>query len=127
MSEKQSKPNILLIVCDQLMPFLTGAYGHPVVQTPNLDALVERGVRFDAAYTPCPICTPARECMMSGKYTSTNRCYDNASPLVCDEPTIAHYLTNAGSDTVLSGKMHYVGPDQKYLSDRLSMDHDPRG
>jgi arylsulfatase A-like enzyme len=42
-------PNILLIMADQLVSFLTGAYGHPVVQTPNLDRLVEAGVRFDAA------------------------------------------------------------------------------
>ena len=45
-------PNILLIMADQLVPFLTGAYDDPVVKTPHLDRLVEQGVRFDAAYTP---------------------------------------------------------------------------
>lgn len=104
--------NFLLIMADQLVPFLTGAYGHPVVHTPHLNRLVEEGVRFDAAYSPCPLCAPARACLMTGKYISHNRVYDNAAPLASDEPTICHYLTNAGYETIASGKLHYVGPDQ---------------
>lgn len=91
---------------------LTGAYGHKVVKTPSLDKLVEDGIRFDNAYSTCPICAPARASTLTGKYVSDIGCYDNASPLPCDEPTIAHYLTNAGYDTVISGKMHLIGPDQ---------------
>jgi choline-sulfatase len=106
------RPNILLIMADQLMPFLMGAYEHPVVKTPNLNNLAERGVRFDAAYTPCPLCAPARASLMTGKYISHNKVWDNASPLASDQPTVAHYLSNAGYDTVTSGKLHYVGPDQ---------------
>jgi len=106
------KPNILLIMADQLMPFLMGAYGHPVVKTPNLDKLVDQGVRFDAAYSPCPLCAPARASLMTGKHISNNKVWDNAAPLASDQPTIAHYLSNAGYDTVTSGKLHYAGPDQ---------------
>ena len=106
------KPNILLIMADQMTPFLTGAYEHPVVKTPHLDDLVEGGVRFDAAYTSCPLCAPARASLMTGKYVSRIRVYDNASPLASDEPTIAHYLSNAGYETIASGKLHYIGPDQ---------------
>ncbi|HHZ90247.1 TPA: choline-sulfatase [Candidatus Poribacteria bacterium] len=105
-------PNILLIMADQLMPFLMGAYGHPVVKTPNLDRLVEQGVRFDAAYTACPLCAPARASLMTGTYISHNKVWDNAAPLASDQVTIAHYLSNAGYDTVTSGKLHYTGPDQ---------------
>lgn len=112
MERDTNKPNILLIQSDQMVPFLTGAYGHKVVKTPNLDKLVEDSVRFDNAYTPCPVCAPARASTLTGKYISDIGCYDNASPLHCDEPTIAHYLTNAGYDTVASGKMHIIGPDQ---------------
>jgi choline-sulfatase len=108
----QTKPNILSIQVDQMTPFLTGAYGHPVVKTPNLDRLVREGVRFDAAYTPHPVCAPARACMITGKRVSTVEAWDNAALLPADEPTMAHYLTNAGYDTVFSGKMHFVGPDQ---------------
>jgi len=106
------RPNILLIVADQLVASLTGAYGHEVVKTPNLDRLAAEGVRFDAAYSPCPVCAPARAAMMTGKYVSTIGAWDNAAPFSCDEPTIAHYLSAVGYDTVLSGKIHYVGADQ---------------
>jgi choline-sulfatase len=106
------KPNILLAMVDQMTPFLTGAYGHPVVKTPNLDRLVADGIRFDAAYTNCPLCAPARASFMTGQYVSRIGCYDNAAPLSSAEPTIAHYLSIAGYDTVLSGKMHFIGPDQ---------------
>ena len=116
-------PNILLIMADQLVPFLTGAYGHPVVKTPHLDRLVEHGVRFDAAYTPYPLCAPARASLMTGKYASSFGCYDNAAVLPADEPTLAHYLTNAGYETVLSGKMHFIGPDQLHgFRHRLTTD-----
>jgi len=108
----QRQPNILMIMADELVARLTGAYGHPVVRTPNLDELVRRGVRFDAAYSPSPLCAPARACLTSGQYTSTNRVYDNAALFAADIPSIGHYLTNAGYDCVLSGKMHFVGPDQ---------------
>lgn len=116
-------PNILLVMADQLVPFLTGAYGHPVVKTPSLDRLAAEGVRFDAAYTPYPLCSPARAALMTGRYASRLGCYDNASILPADEPTIAHYLTNAGYDAVLTGKMHFVGPDQLHgFSRRLTTD-----
>src|SRR5579884_1279019 len=110
-------------MADQLIPMLTGAYGHPVVQTPNLNVLAAQGVRFDAAYTPVPVCAPARACMLSGTYASTNRAYDNAALFAADIPTVAHYLTRAGYDCVLSGKMHFVGPDQLHgFQRRLTTD-----
>jgi choline-sulfatase len=123
-----ARPNVLVVMTDQLVPFLTGAYGHGVVQTPHLDALAARGVRFDAAYTPYPLCAPARAAMLTGAYASTLGCYDNASVLPSDVPTIAHYLATAGYETVLSGKMHFVGPDQLHgFRRRLTTDVFPAG
>lgn len=107
-----NKPNILLIMADQLIPFLTGAYGHDVVQTPNLDRLSEEGITFDAAYSPCPVCAPARAGMLTGRYSSNIGAFDNAATFSSEEPTIPHYLSLAGYDTVLAGKMHFVGADQ---------------
>lgn len=106
------QPNILLVIADQLAPHLTGAYGHPVVQTPHLSELAAQGSCFDAAYSPCPVCAPARAAMMTGRYVSNIGVYDNAASFSCEEPTLAHYLTLAGYDSVLSGKMHFIGPDQ---------------
>ena len=107
-----NQPNILLIMTDQLVPHLTGPYGHKVVQTPNLDRLAAEGITFDAAYSPYPLCAPARVAFLTGKYASRLGSFDNAAIFPADQPTIAHYLTNAGYDTVLSGKMHFIGPDQ---------------
>ena len=125
---RREQPNVLLVMTDQLVPFLTGAYGHPVVQTPHLDALAGRGVRFDAAYTPYPLCVPARAALLTGCYASTLGCYDNASVLPSDVPTLAHYFSAAGYDTVLSGKMHFIGPDQLHgFRRRLTTDVFPAG
>lgn len=109
---RHNQPNILLIMADQLAPQFTGAYGHPIVQTPHLNTLCQEGIRYDAAYTPYPVCSPARACLMTGKLASSIGAYDNAALLAADQPTLAHYLSNAGYDTVLAGKMHFVGPDQ---------------
>jgi len=104
--------NVLLVLVDQLVPFLTGPYGDRVARTPALDRLAAEGIRFDAAYTPYPLCSPARAALVTGRHASSLGCWDNASVLHADEPTLAHHLTNAGWEAVLSGKMHFVGPDQ---------------
>ena len=106
------RPNILFVISDQLIADLTGAYGHPVVQTPHLNRLAAEGVRFDSAYTPFPLCAPGRACITSGRHASEIGAWDNGALLAADVPSYAHYLSNSGYDTVLSGKMHFVGPDQ---------------
>lgn len=121
-------PNVVLVMADQLVPFLTGAYGHEVVQTPAMDSLAAEGVRFDAAYTPYPLCAPARAALMTGRHASSFGCFDNAALFPADEPTFAHALTNAGYHTACSGKMHFVGPDQLHgFRDRLTPDIFPAG
>lgn len=110
--------NVLVVMADQLVPLLTGPYGDPVASTPNMDRLACDGVRYDAAYTPYPLCSPARAAFMTGDYASRHGCWDNASILPADVPTVAHYLTLAGYETVLSGKMHFVGPDQLHGFER---------
>lgn len=110
-------------MADQLTPFMTSCYGNKQVKTPNLDRLCREGVLFERAYTPCPLCAPARASMMTSKLPSELNCYDNATPFASDEPTFAHYLKLAGYDTVLSGKMHFLGPDQLHgFHTRLTTD-----
>ena len=79
MSSAPTQPNIVLIMADQLAPQFTGAYGHPVVKTPNLDALAARGMRFDAAYCNSPLCAPSRASLMTGQLVSRHGAYDNAA------------------------------------------------
>jgi choline-sulfatase len=115
--------NILLVMADQLAPHFTGTYGHPVVQTPNLDALAERGRRFDAAYCHSPLCAPSRFTFLAGQPVSAIGAWDNASEFPAAVPTIAHYLRAMDYRTTLSGKMHFVGPDQLHgFEERLTTD-----
>ena len=60
MMERGDKPNILLIMCDQLRASALGCYGNSVVKTPWIDSLARDGVVFDRAYTQTPVCVPAR-------------------------------------------------------------------
>jgi choline-sulfatase len=107
-----SRPNILIVMYDQLSPSALGCYGNSAVKSPTLDRLAREGVVFDAAYTNSPLCTPARYCMMTGQLPSATRGYDNAAYVASTIPTFAHYLRAGGYRTALSGKMHFVGPDQ---------------
>ncbi|MCP9482765.1 choline-sulfatase [Shimia sp. CNT1-13L.2] len=116
-------PNILVIMADQLAPHFCGAYGHKVAKTPHIDALANRGMRFDAAYCNSPLCAPSRFSFMSGQHISRIAAYDNASEFRATVPTFAHYLKSLGYRTCLSGKMHFVGPDQKHgFEDRVTTD-----
>jgi len=118
-----TKPNIVVLMADQLAPHFTGAYGHAVAKTPHIDALAARGARFDAAYCNAPLCAPSRFAFMSGQLISRIAAYDNASEFPAAVPTFAHYLQMLGYRTCLSGKMHFVGPDQKHgFQDRVTTD-----
>ncbi len=116
-------PNIVVVMADQLAPQFCGAYGHPVAKTPHIDTLAGRGMRFDAAYCNSPLCAPSRFAFMSGQLISRIAAYDNASEFRASVPTFAHYLKTLGYHTCLSGKMHFVGPDQKHgFEDRVTTD-----
>ncbi len=117
------RPNILFVMADQLAPHFTSTYGHPVVKTPNLDALAARGTRFDSAYCHSPLCAPARFTMLSGQPVSAIGAWDNASEFPASTPTLAHHLMLNNYRTILSGKMHFVGPDQLHgFEERLTTD-----
>ncbi len=106
------KPNVVLIMADQMAPDVVGAIGHPAVKTPNIDRLVDNGVTFDNAYCNSPICAPSRASFVAGKHISEIKVYDNGSELSADTPTFLHHLRRGGYETSLVGKMHFVGPDQ---------------
>lgn len=116
-------PNILFIIADQMAPRFLPVYGHPLVQAPHLSRLAEQAVVFDSAYCPSPLCSPSRAAMLCGQRPSRTGAYDNAAEFRADIPTFAHYLRRAGYRTALSGKMHFVGPDQLHgFEDRLTTD-----
>ena len=117
------QPNILIVMVDQLSPVFLPAYGHKVVKTPHIDALAASGVVFESAYCASPLCSPSRASFMTGLLPSHTRVYDNAAEFAADIPTYAHHLRAQGYRTVLSGKMHFCGPDQLHgFESRLSTD-----
>ena len=118
-----TQPNILILMVDQLNGTLFPDGPAEWLHAPNLKKLAERSTRFANAYTASPLCAPGRASFMSGQLPSRTGVYDNAAEFRSDIPTYAHHLRRAGYYTCLSGKMHFVGPDQLHgFEDRLTTD-----
>ncbi|MCX7888352.1 MAG: choline-sulfatase [Rhodobacteraceae bacterium] len=118
-----TRPNILIVMVDQLNGTLFPDGPAAFLHAPNLRALAARSARFANAYTASPLCAPARASFMSGQLPRRTRVYDNAAEFASDIPTYAHHLRRAGYATCLSGKMHFVGPDQLHgFEARLTTD-----
>ncbi len=98
--------NILFIMCDQLRFDYLSCAGHPTLQTPNIDALAARGVRFTRAYVQSPVCGASRMSFYTGRYVSSHGAAWNGFPLKVGEMTMGDYLRPLGLDTVLVGKTH---------------------
>lgn len=106
---------------DQLTSFVLSAYGGKTCKTPHLDALAARGIVFENTYCAYPLCAPSRFGMMAGRLPSRIGAYDNGAEFTASTPTFAHYLRSAGYYTCISGKMHFVGPDQYHgFEERLT-------
>ena len=111
-------PNLLVILSDQHQHNAMGCAGHPVAQTPNLDALAARGTRFTNAYTPSPICVPARAAFASGQYVHQNRLWDNAMPYTGNPRGWGHALQDQNTPVESVGKLHYRSDEDDAGFDR---------
>jgi len=112
--------NILFIMCDQLRFDYLSCAGHPTLQTPNIDALAKRGVRFTRAYVQSPVCGASRMSFYTGRYVSSHGASWNGFPLKVGEMTMGDYLRPLGLETVLVGKTH-MEPDVEGM-ERLGID-----
>lgn len=99
--------NTLVIMSDEHASKALGCYGHPFVQTPNLDRLAERGCRFDSAYSNSPICLPARAAFATGRYVHEDGYWDNAHPYDGAVDSWGHLLRDKDVRSVSIGKLHY--------------------
>ncbi|MQA02989.1 MAG: choline-sulfatase [Streptosporangiales bacterium] len=123
MTDAAHRPNVLLLMADQLSASWLPSYGHTVVSSPAVDRLAADAVVFENAYCPSPLCAPSRASMLTGRLPSRTGVYDNAADMRPSLPTLAHHLRAAGYRTCLSGKMHFVGPDQLHgFEERLTTD-----
>ncbi len=100
--------NILFIMMDQLRADYLSCAGHPSLETPHLDGLAARGVRFTRAYTQSPICGPARMSFYTGRYMFSHGSNWNNVPLKVGELTLGDYMRPLGLRTVLVGKTHFM-------------------
>ncbi len=107
-----NRPNILLIMSDQHQAGVMGCAGDAVAETPALDRLATAGALFSSAYCAYPLCGPSRMAFMTARHPHELRCWSNENQLDSDAITFAHGLLVAGYETVISGRMHFVGQDQ---------------
>ena len=100
------KPNILFVFCDQLRYGALGVEGNPIIRTPNVDRLAGQGVVFDQAFSNCPICSPFRGNVLTGRYPHQHGVVDNEYELWPDQTTLPQVLKGAGYRTAFFGKWH---------------------
>lgn len=108
------KMNFVLIMCDQQLREHLGCYGSRYGVTPNLDRLAREGVAFENAYTACPVCTPARGAIFTGRTPHMCGAYTNGMPLYETVPTMGEIFARHGYRTGYIGKWHLDG-DGSYM------------
>ncbi len=102
----QKNKNVLIFFTDQQRADTLGVHGNPLNLTPNLDYDATNGTHCESAFTPQPVCLPARACLQTGKYSSEVKCDTNNDVLPVSELTLAHYFNDAGYETAYFGKWH---------------------
>jgi len=98
--------NVLIIFSDQMRADALGCYGNGTVDTPALDGLAATGAVYDSAYTPCPVCVPARSSFITGLEPQHGDCYENEMPM-SQASTFMDELSAKGYRTHGVGKMHF--------------------
>ncbi|HGJ65784.1 TPA: DUF4976 domain-containing protein [bacterium] len=111
----KKQPNLVFVFADQMRGMSMGCSGDPNVITPNMDNMAENGIRFSHAYANCPVCTPSRATILTGRYPISHRTITNDLPMPEDEITFGKVLKQTGYKTGYIGKWHLDGiPRDKF-------------
>ena len=116
---KTSRPNVLIVIADDLNKDCVGIYGNKDVKTPNIDHLAREGMRFNLAFTSTAMCAPTRQQMYTGLYPVKSGAYPNHSKVKQGTKSLVHYLKALGYRVGLSGKRHF-GPPGSFPFEQLS-------
>ena len=100
------RPNFLFLITDQQRADWLGCYGHPVLKTPNIDAIASEGMRFNNFHVASPVCMPNRASLHTGRYPSVHQLRHNGCRLPLSANTFVDVLANAGYHTASIGKSH---------------------
>ena len=112
--------NLLILISDEHRKDAMGCAGHPLVETPHLDALAARGTIFDNAYTPSPMCVPTRAALACGDYVHRVRYWDSATPYDGARRSWMHVLRDGGVEVTSIGKLHFrSGDDDNGFSEEI--------
>src|SRR4051794_15890634 len=111
-AEPAARPNVILIIADDMGAEDCGAFGHPTIRTPNLDRLAKEGMRFDRAFLTCSSCSPSRSSIITGRYPHNTGAHQLHLPLPKEQVTFVELLKKAGYWTGQAGKWH-LGPAVK--------------
>ena len=103
------KPNVILVMADDMGYGQTGYYNHPVLKTPNLDAMAANGIRFDRFYAGAPNCSPTRATVLTGRTNDRTGVHNHGYAINKQEKTIAQAFQKAGYSTAHFGKWHLNG------------------
>lgn len=122
MTELRRTKNILFIMFDQLRWDYLSCAGHPTLQTPNLDWLASKSMRFTRTYVQSPVCGSSRMSFYTGRYCHSHGAQWNGYPLKVGELTIGDHLRKQGLESWLIGKTHMVADAEGM--DRLGISHD---
>ncbi len=121
MQRAGQRPNVLILMPEEMRADALGFAGHPVYRTPNVDRLAREGTVFTRAYCASPLCMPARALVISGLYPHNHHIQDNAGHLPEDDETYGQLLQRAGYHTAAIGKLHFWPDD----AGRSLVEHEP--
>lgn len=118
-----SKPNVIVFFSDQQRWDTSSLFGNPMNLTPNFDRMAMEGTHCFNAFTPQPVCLPARAVLQTGQYASRLNIYNNGGELPEDQETIGHLFQNAGYNTAYIGKWHMCHEEPVPKSRRTGYDY----